>query len=181
MVLAAEMGLACCDMICVIKTFPHIVIEEVKNRHGEFTVTWQNWVKYQEDSTQAERAKASRSKRRGEEKRREETRRERNTLVGQAPLGSMNGYKETAEEILAWLNQKACRNYRASDTNLKFIVDRLKGGIQSWQLKAIVSRKVAQWKGTEQDIYLRPATLFNKTKCEQYVGELPKEDANGVS
>jgi hypothetical protein len=76
MVLAAEMGVACSDMICVIKSFPHVVIEECKNRHGEFTVTWQNWVKYQEDSTQAERARASRSKRRGEEKRGEETRRE---------------------------------------------------------------------------------------------------------
>lgn len=67
MVLAAEMGLPCCDMIPVIKTMPHIIVEECKNRHGEFTVTWQNWVKYQEDSTQAERARASRSKRRGEE------------------------------------------------------------------------------------------------------------------
>src|SRR5512147_441854 len=61
MVLAAAMGVSCGELICVIKTLPHIVVEESKNRHGEFTVTWQNWMKYQEDSTQAERARASRS------------------------------------------------------------------------------------------------------------------------
>lgn len=52
------------------------LVEEGKNRNAKITVTWDKWVKYQEDSTQAERAKASRSKRRGEEKREEEKRRE---------------------------------------------------------------------------------------------------------
>jgi hypothetical protein len=48
--------------------------EEGKNGHDESSVTWSNWIKYQEDSTQAERQKKSRSKRRGEEKRGEEKR-----------------------------------------------------------------------------------------------------------
>lgn len=42
-------------------------LEEWCTRHGELTVTWRNWVKYQEDTTQARRGKESRSKRRGEE------------------------------------------------------------------------------------------------------------------
>ncbi len=54
----------------------NILFEEGKNRHGKITVTWEKWIKYQEDSTQAERAKASRSKRRGEERREEDIRRE---------------------------------------------------------------------------------------------------------
>ena len=57
------------DMIA--QRVPGIVIETPENRHGKLTVTMKNWTKYQEDSTQAARAKASRSKRRGEEIRRE--------------------------------------------------------------------------------------------------------------
>lgn len=63
---------------------PNVSFEEGKNRHGEFTVTMDNWVKYQNDSTQAERQKTSRSKRRGEEKRREEKKKERKDI---APSG----------------------------------------------------------------------------------------------
>jgi uncharacterized phage protein (TIGR02220 family) len=61
------------------------------------------------------------------------------------------------------------------------IKQRLRDGIADWQLKAIVSLKCEQWTGTDMEKYLRPATLFNKTKCEQYLGELPREDANGLS
>lgn len=53
---------------------PNVLIEEGENRHGEITVTFKNWTKYQEDSTQAERAKTSRSKRRGDKTREDERR-----------------------------------------------------------------------------------------------------------
>lgn len=78
-----------------------------------------------------------------------------------------------AHDVLSFLNQKAGRSYRAAGANLDLIRARLGDGIEPWQLKAIVSRKVREWTGTEMAKYLRPATLFNKTKCEQYLGELP--------
>lgn len=43
------------------------------SEYDEVTVTIKNWVKYQEDSTAAERQRKSRSKKRGEEKRGEES------------------------------------------------------------------------------------------------------------
>lgn len=43
------------------------VAEQWCTRNGTLTVTWENWRKYQEDSTMAERGRASRSKRRREE------------------------------------------------------------------------------------------------------------------
>jgi hypothetical protein len=49
----------------------NVSVDEAKTRHGKLTVTFKNWTKYQEDSTQAERARASRAKKRGEEIRRE--------------------------------------------------------------------------------------------------------------
>ena len=100
--------------------------------------------------------------------------------VATAPHVS-NGIGKQAREVLGWLNQKAHKNYRPSETNLDFIVNRLKDGIFDWQLKAIVTRKCREWDTDEMRKYLRPATLFNKTKCEQYLGELPKEASDGVS
>jgi len=76
-------------------------------------------------------------------------------------------------QVLEWLNHKAGKNFRPVEANLGLIRARLKDGLAVWQLKAIVSTKVDAWKGTEMAHYLRPSTLFNKTKCEQYVGELP--------
>lgn len=35
----------------------------------------------------------------------------------------------------------------------------------------VISKKVSQWKGTNFEIYLRPVTLFNRTKFANYLGE----------
>lgn len=85
-----------------------------------------------------------------------------------------------ARDILDWLNQKAGKAFRPSEVNLGLIRARLADGVQPYQLKAIVSRKTREW-GADPAMakYLRPATLFNKTKCEQYLGELPPASANG--
>jgi len=81
-------------------------------------------------------------------------------------------YKAEAEEVLNFLNQRAGKNFRVTETNLDFISARLKDDISTDQLRAIVVHKVREWKGGDMDRNLRPATLFNKTKCEQYLGEL---------
>jgi len=86
-----------------------------------------------------------------------------------APTGPL----DLSGEILEFLNQKAGRTYRQTATHLDLIRARLRDGIAPWQLRAIVSRKVHEWRSTEMAKYLRPATLFNRTKCEQYLGELP--------
>ena len=141
-----------------------------------------NWDTYQGeefDKNQDENRK--RTKREPSENhsgRRKELEKERKELPYEAPA-SRNGHE--ALNILEWLNRKSHRNYRPSDTNLNFIRARIKDGIADWQLKAIVSLKCEQWTGTDMEKYLRPATLFNKTKCEQYLGELPREDTNGLS
>lgn len=82
--------------------------------------------------------------------------------------------KPMAAEVLDFLNLKANRNYRHVDANLKPIVDRLKSGITVQQLKGVIAKKCREWTGSEMELCLRPATLFNKTKCEQYIGELGK-------
>ena len=79
---------------------------------------------------------------------------------------------DQAKEVLKFLNEKAGRNYRPVDLNLDFIKARLKSDMSVDDLKSIVAMKCREWKGTEMDKYLRPATLFNREKCEQYYGEL---------
>jgi hypothetical protein len=70
--LAAAMGIPVTELCATVCRLPHVNVQ--KSANGEFTVTWHNWIRFQEDSTIAERVTRLRSKKRGEEKRREEKR-----------------------------------------------------------------------------------------------------------
>lgn len=84
--------------------------------------------------------------------------------------------KRYAEQVLKFLNGKSGRNYRPVDTNLKMIVARLKSGATVQDCKSVIARKQLEWGSSEKmEKYLRPATLFNATKFEQYLGELVEE------
>ena len=93
-------------------------------------------------------------------------------LSGKPDLPPLNGKKSEALEVLAFLNEKAGRAYRPTDTNLRFIAARLKQGATVVDCKQVVAKKCREWKGSDMEPYLRPATLFNDTKFNQYVGEL---------
>jgi len=94
-------------------------------------------------------------------------------------------FKTQALEILQFLNEKTGRGYRASDINLNLIIARLKSGFSVMDCRQVIAKKNREWKSDQKmSEYLRPATLFNPTKFEQYVGELviPKEEAiNGIN
>lgn len=82
-------------------------------------------------------------------------------------------YNAESKDVLAYLNRTTGRVYRAVDSNLKLIAARLKSGVSVVQMKEVVLHKFDQWKGdAKMDEYLRPATLFNATKFEQYLGEI---------
>lgn len=70
-------------------------------------------------------------------------------------------------EVLGYLNEKAGTRYKPVESNLKFIRARLKD-YSIADLKAVIDRQVAKWKGTSMQMYLRPETLFNATKFETY-------------
>lgn len=100
-------------------------------------------------------------------------------LETQRPKASDKGkYKEVAERLLAFLNLRANRVFRPVGTNLDFIIARLKSGATEQDCKTLICRKIHDWRGTEMERYLRPATLFNKTKFEQYLGELVEKDSD---
>lgn len=80
---------------------------------------------------------------------------------------------QEARRILAFLNEKAGRRYQENKTNLDFIKSRLKEGATVTECRQVIVKKCREWKGDpKMELYLRPATLFNKTKFSQYQGEL---------
>jgi uncharacterized phage protein (TIGR02220 family) len=81
--------------------------------------------------------------------------------------------KSQAIEILEFLNEKTGRVYRPVDANLKLIIARLASGATVMDCRQVIAKKTREWRGdSKMSEYLRPATLFNATKFEQYMGEL---------
>lgn len=81
--------------------------------------------------------------------------------------------KAQAIEVLDYLNHNTKRSYRPVDANIKLIMARLKSGATPKQCREVIFNKCGEWADDEKMAeYLRPATLFNATKFEQYIGEL---------
>ena len=75
------------------------------------------------------------------------------------------------EDIIDYLNQKAGTHYRYSSADTKkHIKARLNDGYTLDDFKAVINKKVSEWKGTEMEKYLRPATLFG-SKFESYLNQ----------
>lgn len=160
--------------------FKNVSFEEGKNRHGKITVTWAKWVKYQEDSTQAERQKTSRSKRRREEIRREEIRREEREeyiveKISTSPPSQVSGNNHLAGEAVRWLdelNRLTDKNFRPVESTLQTIVARIKEGYTYEQAERVIRNRWEKWAGDEKmEEFLRPSTLFRKTKFPEYLTE----------
>jgi uncharacterized phage protein (TIGR02220 family) len=95
-------------------------------------------------------------------------------------LDKPKALSEEAKQILEFLNAKAGKRFRPVPVNIEMIVARLREGYTPDDLRSVVAMKCRKWKGDERmNEYLRPATLFNRTNCAQYVGELGPEEAGG--
>ena len=87
--------------------------------------------------------------------------------------------KEVEGEIvrtIEYLNLKANTNFRTtSKTHSELIGARLSDGYTLEDLKSVVTHKCREWKNDpKMKKFLRPDTLFNKTKFENYIGLVPK-------
>lgn len=84
--------------------------------------------------------------------------------------------RQQAEEVIAFLNEKTGRRYKPTQVNLDFILARFKEGYTIEECRAVVAMKVREWAQDDKMVkYLRPATLFNREKFNQYAGELEVE------
>jgi phage conserved hypothetical protein, C-terminal domain len=110
----------------------------------------------------------------------QEQEQEQDIMLGKPNIPSLNSELKTqAKEVLAFLNERIGKQFRFVDTNLQLIEARLKSGATVQDCKSVIAKKRRDWIGDEKMApYLRPATLFNKTKFEQYLGELGREAAS---
>ena len=96
--------------------------------------------------------------------------------IGKDSIGKDNnitsGYAQQRTEIVTYLNTKTGKHFKAdSAANVRFINSRLKEGYTVDDFKKVIDNKTAEWKGTEQDQYLRPETLFTASHFESYLNQ----------
>ncbi len=102
----------------------------------------------------------------------------------ESPLNKLN-INETKQkdtipfrEIISALNEAVGTSYKSSTKkNQELIQARWNEGFRLPDFSTVIRKKVAQWKGTENEQYLRPLTLFG-TKFESYLNQ-PEPKKNG--
>jgi uncharacterized phage protein (TIGR02220 family) len=77
---------------------------------------------------------------------------------------------DTADKVIDYLNSQAGTRYKHTDTNRKLINARLKEYTKR-EVFDVITKKCAEWKGSEMERYLRPSTLFNATKFDEYLNQ----------
>lgn len=76
-----------------------------------------------------------------------------------------------ADEIIDYLNSKSNSTYTKNKANMDCIVGRINDGYSISDFKRVIDKKCHQWLGTQQEKYLRPTTLFQLSKFDNYLNE----------
>lgn len=74
-------------------------------------------------------------------------------------------------EIIACLNETCGTKFRLGDANRKHIHARWDEGYTLSDFETVISKKAAEWMGTERAQYLRPETLFGN-KFDSYLNQV---------
>lgn len=79
--------------------------------------------------------------------------------------------------IVSYLNEKAGTNYKPTSRKTQDLIKaRLNEKFTVDDFKTVIDKKVAEWKGTDMEKYLRPETLFG-TKFEGYLNQKSRPTA----
>jgi uncharacterized phage protein (TIGR02220 family) len=90
-------------------------------------------------------------------------REDNNTIYNNTKLNIFN-------DVISYLNDKANTTYKSSNkANQRMISARLDEGYKLEDFKLVIDNMVAKWKGSEWEQYLRPQTLFQARKFENYL------------
>jgi len=87
-----------------------------------------------------------------------------------------------ATRLIHFLNKQTGRNYRATRTNQRRIIEVLREGYSEQECRQVIAMKVAEWRGQiwhssdgrtrRADDYLTPITLFRPDNFNRYAGLL---------
>jgi len=102
---------------------------------------------------------------------------EHSLLSGLRPTAEGRVSLSDVEDLIGHLNAKAGTRFE-----VRTATGKLTSGAEAARqriaehglerMKAVIDAKAAQWLGTDQATYLRPATLFRRSNAENYVGQL---------
>lgn len=94
-------------------------------------------------------------------------------IVKQITKEPLSSKPDIAEKVIQYLNDKTGSKFRATPSHTKFIDARIAEGATPQDLIAVINRKCLEWLDDPKfSQYLRPSTLFNATKFNDYVGQL---------
>lgn len=78
--------------------------------------------------------------------------------------------KAIAIQVIEYLNSNAETTFSTKvGSNIQLICSRINEGYTLGDFKLVIDRKVKDWKGTDWAKFLRPNTLFSKSKIENYL------------
>jgi uncharacterized phage protein (TIGR02220 family) len=73
-------------------------------------------------------------------------------------------------KVIEYLNSEAETSFNSeSKANYENISARIKEGYTFDDFKKVIDIKIKDWKGTDYEKYIRPITIFSKTKFENYL------------
>lgn len=80
------------------------------------------------------------------------------------------------KEVISYLNEQANTSFKSGNkANQRLISARVDEGYKLEDFKTVIDNMVAKWKGTEWEQYLRPQTLFQASKFENYLNFVKQE------
>ena len=88
---------------------------------------------------------------------------------------------EFVDDVVLYLNDKTEKSFRNTNASAKFIVARLREDYSLEDFKQVIDVKCSQWLNTDFDKFLRPSTLFNATKFQEYLAEKPAVEKTAVN
>lgn len=87
-----------------------------------------------------------------------------------------------AEKTIEYLNVQTGATYDAKKgSNIELIAGRVAEGFTLSDFKMVIDKKVKDWKGTDWEKFLRPITLFAKSKFENYLNGLNEQQQHRTS
>lgn len=89
--------------------------------------------------------------------------------------------KPELSQVIDYLNLRSKQGFRHVKPNIKHVNARFKEGISVELMKKVIDLKVKDWLGDEKwEKYLRPSTLFNAEKCENYVTQVLRKEGRFI-
>lgn len=90
-------------------------------------------------------------------------------------------YIDIYKDIINYLNIVSESNYKYTSKKTQTLIHaRVEEGFTIEDFHKVIDTKVAEWKGTDMEKYLRPETLFG-TKFEGYLNQKSKKQTNEVN